>query len=207
MSQFELNPMFLRMRKSIGDMVIYERDGQLYTRVKGRKTGRNSPAQIAVNEAFARLSSDWSTAGPLMNSGWYILGDRKKLNGYNLFMKMNFKNEREGRPIDLFQPMNGMPSPVISASPGSAGEIELSCVMPEGSTGRFMNFFFKKRVNGVSDGLIKRYSPDAPGAQVYRLSGLEPGAEYFVYAVLTDAAYNVAKDVSASAGLTATAGV
>ena len=201
MSQFDLNPMFLRMKKSLGDIVIYERNGQLFTRVKGKKTSAPTDAQKDVHAAFARLSSDWSSAGSLMNSSWYSHGERKKINGYNLYMKSNFKNEREGKAVELFKPMGEIMPPVINAVPGSAGQIVINYTIPE--AGRFIHFFVKKR--GEQESMLKRYSPEGEG-QSFTVSNLEPAAEYFIYAALTDRTYSEATQVSASVAAVSVAG-
>ncbi len=204
MSEIELNPMFLRMRKGLGDVVFFERDGRLYTRVKGRKNSQPSAAQLEVQAAFARLTSDWSSAGTLMNNSWYRYGEKKKLNGYNLFIKQNFKNERERRLIELFRPLGEIMSPSISAAPGAAGEIVCTFTIPATEAGRFIHFFAKK--TGDNEATMKRFSPGSGAASPYTISGLDAGADYFVYAVLTDKDYREATEVSSSVGVPAKAG-
>ncbi len=207
MSKFDLNPMFLRMNQSLGDIVIYERNGQMYTRVKGKKTAIPSVAQTEVNQTFARLSSDWSSAGTLMNQSWYKSGEKKKLNGYNLYMKANFSNEREGKALELFKPVGEIMSPVISCTPGASGEILCSYTIPAEETGRFIHFFVKMRSEGISSGVIKRYSPDDTSLSGYSIKNLEPGSEYMIYSILTDKPYKDAAEVSASVAVISSAGI
>lgn len=207
MSDLELNPMFHRMHKSLGNIVIYERDGKLYTRVKPKKTAPLTPAQLEVNMTFSRLSSDWKSGGTLMKSSWYKTGEKKRLNGFSQYMKANFKNEREGKPVDLFRPQGDILPPVISAVPGSGGEIVCTYTIPAEETGRHIHFYAKKRSGGISEGMLKRFSPDTSASNSFTMSNFEPGSEYFIYAALTDNAYDEATEVSPSVSLIASAGV
>ncbi len=207
MSKFELNPMFLRMNQSLGNIVIYERNGKMYTRVKGKRTAAPSPAQIEVNETFSRLSSDWTSAGTLMNSSWYRYGEKKKINGYNLYMKTNFKNEREGKAIELIKPLGEITSPVVSSAPRESGEIICTYTIPPEESGRFIHFFVKKRIEGISSGVIKRHSPENTFSNSYIIRNLEPGSEYIIYSALTDKAYKDSTEFSASVFLESSAGI
>jgi len=199
MSTLELNPMFLRMNKGIGNMIIYERNGKLFARTKGKKTAPPSEAQKEVNATFARLSSDWKSAGSLMNSSWQKHGVKKKSNGFNMYMKANFKREREGNAVELFKPVGEIRPPAVSAVPGGSGEIICTCTIPAGETGRHIHFYAKKKIDGISEGVFKRFSPENNADGKYTLSNFDPGSEYFIYAALTDNIYQDATQVSASA--------
>ncbi|HPS57999.1 MAG TPA: fibronectin type III domain-containing protein [Spirochaetota bacterium] len=206
MSQFDLNPMFHRMKNSLGNVVIYERDGQLYTRVKPKKKTGSTGAQKEIHTAFASLSSDWSSAGTLMNSSWYKHGEKKKQHAYNLYMKTNFKKAREQKAIELFKPMGEIMSPAVTAAPGAAGEIVCTYTIPEAEAGRFIHFFVKRKSDGEDENIMKRYSPAGTDSSTHTITNLEPGAEYFIYAALTDMDYKEATMVSASVAVTALAG-
>lgn len=206
MSQFDLNPMFHRMKNSLGNVVIYERDGQLFTRVKPKKKSGATAGQKEIHTTFASLSSDWSSAGTLMNSSWYTHAEKKKQHAYNLYMKTNFKKAREQKAIELFKPLGEIMSPAISAAPGAAGEIVCTYTIPETENGRFIHFFTKRKNDGDGENIIKRYSVAGTGSSAHTITNLEPGSEYFIYAVLTDQNYTEATMVSASVAVTAFAG-
>jgi hypothetical protein len=207
MSEFELNPMFLRMSRSLGDIVIYKRDGKLFTRVKGKKTAPLTPAQQEVTRTFSRLASDWASAGKGMHSSWYTRGELKKSSGFNLYMKINFKNEREGKPVALFRSKGGIMPPLISAAPGAAGEIVCTYAIPPEEEGRHIHFYAKKKNNGISDGILKRFSPECGAAGTCTLPGLEPGGEYYIYSALTDTIIDEATQFSASVSVISAAGM
>lgn len=207
MSDLELNPMFHRMGKSLGNIVIYERDGKLYTRVKPKKTAAKTPAQLEVTDTFTRLSSDWKSAGTLMKSTWYRPGEKKIRGGMKLYLKANFKNERDGRPVELFRSDGDIQPPVITAAPGGSGEIVCTYTIPAEETGRHIHFYAKKRVEGISDGKFKRFSPGENGSNPFTMSGFEPGGEYFLYAALADGTHDEAELVSAAASVIAAAGM
>ena len=205
MSEFELNPMFLRMRRSLGDIVIYEREGQLYTRIKGKRGRTPSDAQRVVHGTFQRLTSDWSAVNGIMHTAWYASGEARRINGYNLFIKENFASERAGRPIELFRAVGDTDAPQILGAPAGSGEINISWTLPA-SGDRSLHLFVKKQTAGISDGVIRRISIASGAASPYLLSGLEPGSGYYVYAVLTDGEYAASQRVSASTGIVVTAG-
>jgi len=207
MSDLELNPMFHRMRKSLGNIVIYERDGKLYTRVKPKKTAAQTPAQLEVTNTFSRLSADWKSAGTLMKSTWYRTGDKKSRSGMPLYLKTNFKNEREGKAVELFRTGGEILPPVITAAPGGSGEIVCTYTVPAEETGRQIHFYTKKRVEGISEGKMRRFSPGESGSNPYTMSGFEPGGEYFIYAALADGTHDEAELVSAAASVISAAGI
>ncbi|HPS88320.1 MAG TPA: fibronectin type III domain-containing protein [Spirochaetota bacterium] len=207
MSDLELNPMFRSMRKSLGDIVIYERDGKLYTRVKPKKTAAQTPAQLEVTNTFSRLSSDWKSAGTLMKSSWHRPGDKKSRRGMQLYLKTNFKNEREGKAVELFRSEGEILPPVITAAPGGSGEILCTYTVPAEEAGRHIHFYVKKRTEGISDGKIRRFSPGENGSNPFTMSGFEPGGEYFIYAALADNTHDEAKLVSAAVSVISSAGM
>ncbi len=206
MSEFELNPMFLRMNRSLGDIVIYERDGKLYTRVKGKRKAAPSPAQLEIQETFARLCSDWSETGEIMRSSWYSYGEKKNMNGYNIYMKENFSKEKSGEPIRLFRQIGDTEPPEFTASGSGTGEIDCEFTIPANASTRHLHFFVKGKKDNVSEGEIRRYSAGKGAASPFKLTGLDSGGEYFIYAVLTDAEYTASKEVSASNAIMAQAG-
>jgi hypothetical protein len=207
MSDLELNPMFHRMNKSLGNIVIYERDGKLYTRMKPKKSAGQSPAQLEVTNTFSRLSSDWKSAGTLMKSTWYRPGEKRNRGGMKLYIKANFRNEREGKPVELFMSEGDILPPVISAAPGGSGEIVCTYTIPAEESGRHIHFYAKKRIEGISDGKMKRFSPGAGSSSPFTMTGFEPGGEYFIYAALADNVHDEAEQVSAAASVVAAAGM
>lgn len=206
MSEIELNPMFLRMRKSMGGIVIYEKNGKLMARVKGRRKTPPTEAQAEVSSAFSRVASYWEPMQGILQLSWFSSGNKKKMNGYNLFIRENFSKERDGEPITLAKSFGDIDKPVISAAPGGSGEIVVSYSISPSETGMKLHLFIKKRTDGLSSGDLIRYSVNRESVSPYTISKLEPGSEYFIYAVLTDWDYSASTQVSASAGITAQAG-
>jgi hypothetical protein len=207
MSDIELNPMFLRIRRSIGNIVIYQRDGKYFTRVKPQKSGLKSAAQSEVTDALTRLANCWSAAGAIMRISWLTWGDSRKINGYRGFVKINFAKEKAGEPIELTKQLGEIEPPVLTATAGGAGEIVCTFSISPADSGRHINFFIVRRLSGKSYGEIRRISGGSEPVSPFTISGLAPGSEYFLYAVLTDSEFKTATEVSASAGVIVTAGV
>jgi hypothetical protein len=203
MSEVKLNPMFLSMRKSLGDIVIYERNGKLLTRVKGKTSEVKSPAQVEVQAAFTRLADYWSELGDVIQLSWYSWGKKKKLSGYNAFIKENFSKERTGEPIELGKQLGEIEPPVISAVPGSTGEVLCTFSISPADSGSYIHFFIKQKDAGE----ISRFSAGTGAVSPYAISGLVPGSEYFLYVVLTDGEFKASTEVSLSQGITVSAGV
>jgi len=80
-----------------------------------------------------------------MNSSWYKYAEKKKADGYSLYMKENFKNEREGKPVELFKPIGEITPPIISAAPGAPGEILCTYFIHPKESGKHIHFYVKKK--------------------------------------------------------------
>jgi len=206
MSSFDLNPMFLRMRKSLGNIVIYQRNGKYFTRVKPRKSEVTTEAQAEVHNTFSRLADCWSESGSIIRSSWLNWGESRKINGYNGFMQVNFAKERVGEPLELAKQLGEIEPPVISAVPGGPGEIVCTFSISPSESGRYIHFFLKQKVSGISSGHLRRISAGADAVSPFTINGLTHGSEYFLYTVLTDSEFKTSTEVSASAGITVIAG-
>lgn len=207
MSELEMNPLFLGMRKSVGGFVLYNRKGKTIVRLKGKKTKSPSEAQLEINNTFSRLTSFWEPMQGILQNSWYAAGIKKDMNGYNLFVKENFGKERNGFPIVLAKNFGDIDPPVISALPGNAGEISVSYQVTPAETDRQIHLFLKRKLDGLSNGDLTRYSVNRDDNSPFTVSGLEPDGEYYIYAVLTDWEYKTATQVSASVCVVAKAGV
>lgn len=207
MSSFELNPMFLRMSKSLGDIVIYQRGGKYFTRVKPRKSGVKTAVQSEVNDTFARLAVCWNESGDIIRNSWLRWGDERNINGYNGFIQANFAKERAGEPLELAKQLGDIEPPVISAAPGGTGEVICTFSISPADSGRYIHFFIKQSVPGVAGGSLRRISAGYGAVSPHVINGLVPGSGYFLYTVLTDSEFKTSTEVSASAGVIVTAGI
>lgn len=205
--KIRLNPVVEGFKHKLGNLVFYERGDETFARRLGDYRDAKSPAQMAVREAFSELASVWKSMSGLMQRSWKEFSRNRKSSGsgYNAFMGRNTRLQREGNPITLFQSMGEDRLEGFAASTGaSSGEIE--CVFQPVTGGRHITVFLQKRENGLYRGALIRHDAGAGAVSPVVISGLEPGAEYALYAVVTDYEYAHATTVSASASATAAAG-
>ena len=85
----------------------------------------------------------------------------------------------------------------LTAAPGtSAGEIV--CTFLPAEEGCHITFFTRKEEEPGIKSPIMRHDAGADTVSPFTISGLEPGANYSIYAVVTDAEYDNALTVSQS---------
>lgn len=207
MADVKINPVFEGFSKKIGDLVFFQVDGKTFVKRKGNPGNPKSMKQMNVRNSLSELVSDWASLPGIMHQGWKELGKKKKMKGNNLFVSENFRKQITGQPIQLFSPVGNMKLAAFTASQGGPGEIICSCSVDGAVDGIHVSLFSKKRSDGMAAGEIVSYNGGADPSLPYTITGLEPGVEYYIYAVVTDGEYSTATVVSASLGVIAAAGV
>ena len=206
MADVKLNPVFEAFRKQIGNLVFFELNGKTHVRRKGIIRNPKSPEQVEVRSSLSELVTDWSSLNGMMHTGWQLWAAKKKMKGNNAYVSENFEKQRNSEPVELFKPVGSITLNAFTAAPGAAGEITCTFEITGGSTGRFIHFFTKRRDTGMQrEGFAMHSSAESP-VSPFTITGLVQGAEYYVYAAVTDSAYDTAKEVSASIGVISAAG-
>lgn len=191
--------------RNIDGFVYYMRNGKTYIRKYSKTPNANTPAQQAVREAFSRVIAIWKKNSGLLRTTWDLYGKKKELTGFTAFIGANANLQRTGKPLVLFKEMGIENEPEnFAAASGGAGEIVCSFDGP--ANGHHLSVFAQRKENGVADGKVRRFDAGA-GVSSFTVKGLEPGLEYFVYGVFTDAPFAEATISSASASAIASAGV
>ncbi len=206
MADVRLNPVFEAFKKQIGDLVFYELNGKTHVRRKGTPKNPKTPEQVLVRNSLSELVRDWSSMNGIMHLGWQAWASKKKMKGNNAYSSENFEKQRAGEPVELFKPVGSLKLSSFSALPGQSSEITCSFEITGGSSGRFINFFTKRRDSETEHEGFTMHSSAASPESPFTINGLIPGAEYFVYAVATNAEYDNATEVSASRGVICAAG-
>jgi hypothetical protein len=206
MADVKLNPVFESFSKQIGDLVFYTLNGKTHVRRKVIPKNPRTPEQVEVRNALSELANDWSSMNGLMHKGWSVWSVKKGMKPNNAFVSENFDRQREGLPVDLFRAVGTLVLSSFTAEPGASGEITCSFAIEGDTAGKQMYFFTKKKDNGAASGEISMHTGGADPVPPFVISGLEPGAEYCVYAVVTNGVYSSATEVSQSLGLVCTAG-
>ncbi|HON78436.1 MAG TPA: hypothetical protein PK544_08105 [Spirochaetota bacterium] len=205
MAEVDINPVFQGFRNKIGELVFYQKDGETFVRRNGRHSDPNTESQQDVRNTFKELTSIWKQISGIMRKGWTELAKNRKGNGYNAFIKDNFAQRRAGVPIELFKQIGDLALLTFTAAPGASGEAECAFTPAPVTDGRHLTIF---AIRNIAEGQMEVtvHPMGADAASPITVTGLEPGAAYDLYAVLTDAEYTAATQSSASKGAAVTAG-
>jgi hypothetical protein len=196
------------VRKRMGNVVFSKWKDTNYVREYVRHNPSATEKQLEVRKAFSLLVSLWrSMEGTIMQASWDNHSRALNMTGFNAFLGQNSNSLRKGEPLGLFREFGENAPASFTAAAGSSGNIVCTFAMPAGPAGKHVIFFAQKIVDGEGGPEITMYEAGANTASPFTISGLEPGATYFVYAVVTDNAYANAITVSASVSASASAGV
>lgn len=205
MAEVDLNPVFEGFSRKIGDLVFYNRSGDTFVRRLGNYKGGKTEKQLEIRSTFSAVAGLWKLRSDIMQTSWNANVKSGRISGYNDFISTNFSLQRNGEPIQLFKELGQEKLVDLTALPGNAGEINCAFVKPAGSENTQLTVFSHKIVEGLgSDELLRHDAGDA--IDTYTITGLDNGAEYFVYAVLTDNVLHEATVVSQSIASRSVAG-
>jgi len=209
MAQFDMNPAFERVRKRLGNIVFYTSEGDVFARRRPGKRSASTPAQEEIQAAFKKLAGDWKFLEGIIQESWNLAAkNRKRLQGYAAFLGANVTSQRGGVPLELSKSMGVTALAGFNASTGTtAGEIVCSFTTNAPDTTKPVTIFYQKKVNGSADGPIVRTEVPPGHNSSVTITGLAAGAEYQLYAVVTDRAFDEAERVSASVSAAAVAGL
>ncbi|HPS58027.1 MAG TPA: hypothetical protein PK514_07965 [Spirochaetota bacterium] len=179
------------------DAVIVTKNGTSYMMVYKKYSRGNTASQAAVNNAFRTVIVDWKYLRGIIRKAWDSSSENGNVSGYNLFIGENMSRRRSGEPIMLCPGMGEEILMNFTAEPGTcAGEVICSFLAAE--PGCHVTFFSRKETAPDENSIITRHDAGADLASTFTITGLEPGAQYHIYAVVTDAAYEEAATISAS---------
>ena len=94
---------------------------------------------------------------------------------------------------------------MFSAEPGGAGQISCTFTKPEGFENSHVTMFTQKVIAGLGANEMTKHDVGNSESS-FTIAELEPGSEYFVYAVLTDNELSGATIVSESAAMRSNTG-
>lgn len=186
------------------DAVIVTRKGVPYM-MPYRKRISRTENQEAVRRAFSTVVDDWKYIGSIIRESWVFYAKDTTATGYNAFVGENVSHRRAGEPLELCKGMGEELLVNFTASPGTGGG-EVTCEFLTPEEGRHVTFFARKEVEPAMKSPISRHDAGADPASPFTISGLEPRAQYHLYAVVTDARYDSARTVSQSVAALVTAG-
>ncbi|MBN2041374.1 MAG: hypothetical protein JW864_15140 [Spirochaetes bacterium] len=209
MSKVTLSPLITDVRNRMGNVVFSKWKDTNYVRQYSAHSRGSSERQLEIRDAFATAVLVWKSAGSTLHAAWDAYAEEQNINmsGYNAFIKANIGRILDNTAMELFK-STGENEPVsLSAGSGPAsGEIICEFILPAGTEQRHVIFFVQRIIDGKPANSIAMYESGADPASPFSITGLEPGAEYHVYAIAADADYANAGNISAAASLTTTAG-
>jgi hypothetical protein len=208
MATVKLSILLSDMRNRLGNVVFSKWKKTNYVRQYVTYSRGSTPKQAEVRSAFSLLVTVWKTMGRLMHASWNLFSSGQNMTGRNAFIGANVTRVIAGEALELFKPMGEEPPASFSAQAGAAaGGITCSFTLPPGSVDKHLFIFTQLKDSGKGTGDIKRYEAGVNPASPFEIEGLEPGAEYFVYALLADDEYANAVKASEAVVVTATTGV
>jgi hypothetical protein len=199
MANVQLNPVFTGFSRKIDNLVFYTKNGKTFVRRKPIFTKPMTENQIGVRNAFKTLADIWRGMNGIFRTAWEISSENSGLSGYNAFIGANVNNQRGGKPLELFKSLGETAvSAMTAVKVPDAGAIDITFTLPGGTTGKSVTFFAQKIENGIGAGGLARYDGGINTISPFRIAGIDVTAEYFVYAVVTDGAYDEAQTCSAA---------
>ena len=186
------------------DVILSSYRGVPYMKPYRKKRDTSTPGQVEVRNAFTAMVGNWKWITGIMRVAWDRSIGNRPLTGYNSFIGTNVNRYRAGQALVVSVPMGEDPLLNLAAEAGTSGEIR--CSFLPAPAGRHVTFFAHRQSDGEDQGAVSRHDAGADPASPFVIPGMVPGRRYYVYAVVTDRAYNEATSVSASSGVAVTAG-
>lgn len=198
MANWELNPAFTSVNSKVGNIVFYKMNGKIYSRKAPGKRTKNTEPQQRVTESFTTVSDCWKSIDGIIRESWKSsLKDTTRVSPRALFIGANIGRHKNGEALELSKNLgeNGFVS--FSARTGNTeGEIICEYIINQSDAAKFITFFRQERVNGTGSDQITRIENKPGVTSPCTITGCKPGAEYFIYAVITDREYKDATTVS-----------
>jgi hypothetical protein len=187
------------------DAVIITRNGVSFMKTYKKPEASKTEDQEEVRDAFSTLVADWKQLSGIICYSWKMHITSPNASGYNAFMGANVTHRRNGEPIMLCKGTGRKPLLNFNAVPGT-GAGEIICEFIPADAGCHITFFARKEVEQGVETPVTRHDAGADAVSPFTITGLETGAQYFIYAVITDNQYDSALTISSSVSASATAG-
>jgi len=187
------------------DVVFSSWKGRLFMKPYKKQRATFTDGQQEIRNSFTATSKNWKSLAGIVCASWEEHAEGRVMTGYNAFMGENINPHRAGKMLTLCMSMGMEPLAGFTATTGTGpGVIEARFSPVNG--GKHVAFFVQKKEDAVTGGSILFVNGGMDLPSPFKITGMESGTEYHVYAVVTDKAYTEAASVSASVSASAVAG-
>jgi len=208
MAKAELSVLLSDLRNRIGNVVFSKWRDTNYVKEYKVYSGEPTAKQLEVRNAFSLLVSIWKHMGQLHQRAWDVYSSDKNMTSLNAFIGVNSKHVLGNEALELFKPMGEDALLSLNADyDPPTGEIVCSFAHAESLADKHVIFFTQRVIEGKVTNEVFIHEAGLNPASPFSITGLEPGAEYYVYAIVTDSDYANAALVSSALSMLATAGV
>jgi hypothetical protein len=209
MPRIVYHPIVSEMHNKLGKMVFCEKKGVSYIRRWVAPTNPNTPKQQAVRSAFKTLVTLWKQldVSDIFHNSWKAATEGTPMSGYNAFIKANAYKEHDGDPLVLFKVTERGHALDFKAQTGTtAGSITCTFSPAPLTNGETLTVFTQEVIGAddLGSDQITIHRQAINTTSPVTISGLTTGSKYFVYAVVTDKAYDTATLVLASSSVRGT---
>ena len=200
MAVIKLNEMLTDVRKKKGTNVYSRWKGKNYVRTYNKdQHDANTEGQKAVRAAFSKLVKSWKGIAAVMKEGWEQTVKNMDMTGYNSFISTNFDSMKQGLALHVSHTMGEQVVRGFAAAAGT-NPGEIACTFTPLAEGKELTVFAHKKGNG---GELSFHRGNGTGS--FTVQGLDAGAEYFLYAVVSNGNIDESKTVSESVAVSAMA--
>jgi hypothetical protein len=197
MGKIHYDPLVKRISSKLGNFVYTSWKGKNVIRTYTKPKSGYTAKQLAVQKTFKEVTFIWKSLPDGMKQSWSQLVKGEQMIEMNAFMQVNSSLITEGKPCVITQSTGVNRIEKLSAASTIAGSIAIT--YPAQTTVPVMSAVLQKITGNACEPVTLKLDvpATATGASI---DGLESGAEYFVYIVVTDKAFNEATKLSESDG-------
>lgn len=207
MANAQLSILLTDLRKRIGNVVFSKWKETNYVRQYVKQAAGNSEEQQRIRANFKLIVTVWKSLCDGMRSTWENAAKTLNMTGYNLFIKENAVRLIAGTPMEVANASADVPTLfTLAAAPAGSGSIQCSFELPTGSETKYLILAVQKMTGDEPTGTVSLVNGGVNPVSPYTISGLEPGMNYTVHAMLADNEYAAAVSVSGSLSAVSAAG-